>query len=69
MMDRLLRRVEDIGEARRTRRVAELTARLREVLGDGSVQAEDGRILVRGRGLVKRWVSDPSLRFLNGAPR
>ena len=69
MMEQLFRRAEDMGRARRTRRVAELTARLRELLGEGSVQADEGRILVRGRGLVKRWLGDPSLRFLNGGSR
>jgi hypothetical protein len=69
MMERLVRRAEDIGRARLASRVAELSARLRQMLGEGSVQAEDSRILVRGRGLVKRWLSDPSLRFLNGGSR
>ena len=69
MMDQLLRRAEDMGRARRAGRVTELTKRLRELLGEGSVQAEEGRILVRGRGMVKRWLSDPSLRFLNGGSR
>ncbi len=64
MMERLLGRAEDRGRARRARRVAELTERLRELLGEGSVQAEEGRILVRGRGMVPRWLNDPSLRLL-----
>lgn len=69
MMSRFIQRVEDVARAEQARRIAELIARVREVLGEGSVQAEDGRILVRGRGLVKRWLSDPSLRFLRGGPR
>jgi hypothetical protein len=36
------------------------------VLGSASIEVEEARVLVRGRGIVKRWLIDPSLRFLSG---
>jgi hypothetical protein len=66
MMERLMRRAEALVEEARRAKVAAVAARLRTLLGDASVEVEEARVLVRGRGLIKRWLVDPSLRFFAG---
>jgi hypothetical protein len=36
------------------------------MFGSGAIEVEEARVLVRGRGIIKRWLIDPSLRFLAG---
>ena len=69
MMDALQSRGERLATEAQRRKVAELAAQLRAVLGSASVEVEEARVLVRGRGIIKRWLIDPSLRFLAGGVR
>jgi hypothetical protein len=62
----MLRRGEQIARAAQRRRVRQVADHLRAVLGSASIEVEEARVLVRGRGIVKRWLIDPSLRFLSG---
>jgi hypothetical protein len=62
----MLRRGEEIARAAQRRRVQQVAVYLRNVLGSASIEVEEARVLVRGRGIVKRWLIDPSLRFLSG---
>jgi hypothetical protein len=62
----MLRRGEEIARAAQRRRVQQVAFYLRNVLGSASIEVEEARVLVRGRGIVKRWLIDPSLRFLSG---
>ena len=39
------------------------------MFGDAAVEVEEARLLVRGKGLIKRWLIDPHLRFLGGLSR
>jgi hypothetical protein len=66
MMARVLRRGEALARERQRERVRELSERLKGMFGEGAVEVEEARVLVRGRGIVKRWLIDPSLRFLAG---
>jgi hypothetical protein len=36
------------------------------MFGSGAIEVEEARVLVRGKGMIKRWLIDPSLRFLGG---
>ena len=65
-MSNLLKRGEDLARAEQQRQTAAIVLRLRDLLRGASVQAEDARIIVSGRGILKRWLLDPSLRFLSG---
>ena len=69
MMDALQKRGERLALDCQQRKVAEVAAQLRAILGSGAVEVEEARILVRGRGIIKRWLIDPSLRFLIGGLR
>ena len=64
MMDRLMKRAEELARAAQQRKVASVAETLRAMLGAIVVQAEDAQVVVSGRGLMKRWLVDPSLRFL-----
>lgn len=67
MMERLLKRGDDIAREAQRRGIERVADRLRQRFGAGSVQTDEARVLVSGRGLIRRWLIDPSLRFLAGA--
>jgi fructose-1,6-bisphosphatase/inositol monophosphatase family enzyme len=65
MMENLVRRGEDLARAAQQQKLREIAQQLRAVFGSGAIVTEEAAVLVRGRGLVKRWLVDPSLRFLS----
>lgn len=65
MMNELIRRAEMLAAAHQRRQVERLSARMKEVLGTSAVDIVDARVVVRGRGLIRRWLIDPGLRFLS----
>ena len=69
MMDALLSRGERLATEAQRRKIAEVASQLRAMFGGGSIEVEETRVLVRGRGMIKRWLIDPSLRFLIGGLR
>lgn len=66
MMAGLMKRADEIVRAGQQRRIRSVAAQLRNALVSASIEIEEARVLVRGRGIVKRWLIDPSLRFLAG---
>jgi hypothetical protein len=66
MMDRLVTRGERLARNAQRQMVHSVAERLRAMFGGAAVEVEEARVLVRGRGMIKRWLIDPSLRFLNG---
>lgn len=69
MMDGLEARARDAG-ARAVVRVAErLADAAGEALPGVSVKAESARVVISGRGLGRRWLRDPALRWLGGLLR
>ena len=69
MMSELLSRGERLAREAQRRKVVEVAAQLRGMLGSTAIEVEEARVLVRGRGIIKRWLIDPSLRFLAGGLR
>jgi len=65
-MEKLLKRGEEIARVAQRRQVQRVARRLRALFGEASVDVLETQVLVRRRGIVKRWVYDPSLRFLGG---
>ena len=65
MMRGLMRRAEVLAVAEQQRQVRRLATRMKDMLGGGSVEATDTAVVATGRGLLKRWLSDPALRFLS----
>lgn len=68
-MMKLIARGEELARRAQERQVQTIADRLRTMFGDGVVNVEQGQILVRGRSVMKRWLIDPGLRFLAGAPK
>ena len=66
-MKGLMRRGEEIARDAEQAKVAQVAARLAEMLGNASV--EGSRVAVSGRGLVRRWLADSRLRFLGSELR
>jgi hypothetical protein len=66
MMTNLVKRGEQIASGQQRRTVQAVAQRLRAIFGSAAVEIEEARVVVRGRGLVKRWLVDPSLRFVSG---
>ena len=69
MMSDLVHRGEALARERQQQRLEAVAQELRSVFGAAAVQVEEAEVLVSGRGLVKRWLLDPSLRFLDGGPK
>ena len=66
MMEKLTRRGEDIARAAQKRAVGDVAERLRNVLQGITITTEEMLVIASGRGLLKRWLFDPQLRFLSG---
>lgn len=64
MIDALRKRGEAIAGARQRQKLQAVAEKLRAMFGAGAVQVEETRVFVSGRGLVRRWLLEPGLRFL-----
>jgi hypothetical protein len=65
-MGDLLQRGEALAVERQQQRLKAVAQQLRALFGSAAVEVDEAEVLVSGRGLVKRWLIDPNLRFLNG---
>ena len=65
MMERLIAAGERAARDAQTSMIENVTRHLRTMLGDGAVEAGDTQVLVRRRGIAKRWLVEPGLRFLS----
>ena len=64
MTARMLRRAEAIARKRQSRIAALVAERVAQVLATGAVELQGTQVIVRGRGLLRRWLTDPDLRFV-----
>jgi hypothetical protein len=64
MMRNLARRGEELARGAQRRKVAEVARQMAGLFGRGAVEVEEARVLVRGKGMIKRSLIDPRLRFL-----
>lgn len=69
MSAKLMRCAEQIAREKQRQKTQQVAERLKGLLGSAAVEVAEARVLVTGRGLVKRWLIDPSLRFLAGGPK
>ena len=65
-MENLLRRGNELGRAKQQRKLAQVARQLNGLLRGARIEVDDAQILVSGHGIMKRWLVDPSLRFLSG---
>jgi hypothetical protein len=66
MLGTLIKRGEEIAREHQRLAVRQVAEQLKVIFGSAAVEVEEARVLVRGRGMIKRWLIDPSLRFLAG---
>jgi uncharacterized protein (DUF3084 family) len=66
MIERMIARAEQLAQDAQQRKLQQVATQLRAIFGSAAIEVEEARVLVRGRGIVKRWLIDPSLRFLAG---
>ena len=66
MMEKLAAGGEQLARSAQEQLVQEVAQQLRTIFGSAAVEVQEARVLVRGRGMIKRWLIDPSLRFLGG---
>jgi hypothetical protein len=69
MMARLIARGEAAGERRARAAAARLGERLAAEFPDLDVAAGDDGVTIAGRGLWRRWLADPMLRWTGGLLR
>ena len=67
MLANLLKRGDELARLQLQKKLLDVAAQLRAIVGSAAVSVEDSRVLISGRGIVKRWLTDPALRFLTGA--
>ena len=65
-MSQLLKCGEELARAAQGERTRRIASRLKHLLGGVGIEVEEARVLVSGRGLLRRWLVDPQLRFLTG---
>jgi hypothetical protein len=68
MMETLLKRGEELAAAGQQQKLQDLAGQLGAIFGKTAVQVDRANVLVRGRGIIKRWLMDPGMRFLIGGP-
>jgi hypothetical protein len=64
-MDALLSRAEQRARGAVARNLSMVAMRMRSLIGGAAVQVGDGQVMVSGRGVAKRWLSEPDVRFLS----
>lgn len=69
MMEQFEARAEALGASATVRATARLAEAAREALPGVAVEAEPGRVVLSGRGLGRRRLRDPALRWLGGLLR
>ncbi|UYY57527.1 hypothetical protein [Sphingomonas sp. S2-65] len=69
VMERLEARGRDRSERAAADAAARLGARLREAYPELGVEVAPEQVVVRGRGLGRRMLADPALRWLGGLLR
>jgi hypothetical protein len=64
MMEKLIGRGEELARGAQQARLSGIAGKLKAMLGEASVEIEESQLVITGRGIIKRWLIDPSLRFL-----
>ncbi|WP_313539561.1 hypothetical protein [Sphingomonas sp.] len=69
MLEQLKARADAAGRAAATDAAGRLAERVREAVPGVSVTVEGSAVTLSGRGLWRRWLADPALRWLGGLLR
>lgn len=63
-MMKLQMRAEQLARAEQRRRIAKLARGYREQMPGASIVAEAAALVIEGRGVLRRWLTNPSIRFI-----
>lgn len=66
MMENLLARGAQVAAEAQASKVQLLAQQLRAMFGSAAVTVSEAQVMVSGRGLARRWLTDPGVRFLGG---
>jgi hypothetical protein len=66
MMEKLAARGEQLALRAQEQQVQRVALQLRSLFGSVAVDVQEAQVVVRGRDVIRRWLIDPSLRFLGG---
>ncbi len=69
MLEQLNARAEAAGRKAAGAAAARLAERVRDAVPDVAVSVEGAAVTLAGRGLWRRWLADPALRWLGGLLR
>ena len=68
-MKQLIQRAEHIARKAQERRMAAFARTLSKHMAEEAIEFGEGRVVVRGRNLMRRWLAEPALRFVAGETR
>lgn len=68
-MKALIQRADAIAQRARAKTAAKLAGSIRAAVRGVQVEAEPSAVVLSGRGLMRRWLTDPALRFAAGGWR
>lgn len=66
ILSTLLARGEALATEQLQKKLQDVATQVRALFGTGAVTVEDGQVAISGKGLLKRWLSDPAVRFFVG---
>lgn len=64
MLANLQKRGEELARERAQEKLADMAAQLRGQQPEASVASNGAQIVISGRGIAKRWLTNPALRLL-----
>ena len=62
-------RLAELVRAEQQRRIARVASSLRAMLHGAHIETDGDRVVVGGRGILQRWLTDPALRFIGEGAR
>ena len=65
-METLVKRADELVRAGQRRKVQAVAEQLKALVVGASIEVEEARVLISGRGIVKSWLIDPRLQSLAG---
>lgn len=69
MMEKLLSRGTELASQGQQQKLHSIAGQLHTFFGNATVQIDSDQVVISGRGILKRWLTDPAVRFLAGGLR
>lgn len=69
MMEKLLSRGTELASQVQQQKLHSVARQLHTIFGNAAVQFDSDQVVISGKGILKRWLTDPAVRFVPGALR